>query len=204
MFAPSTVASAAAYVDIADANISSMTNTGFSVSYWFKVADDNAALNRGFFDFSGNNGDTGIQGLFRGATDNALNFRIDGSGAPFAVIAYVPTVSVEDNAWHHIALTFQGGLADGFKLYLDGSEVSSASTTSFTAATGVGPNVNSYLGSFNFTGSSEAKGLNGALDDFAIWSGVLTPAEVGALAIPEPSAAILSALGLLAVLRRRR
>lgn len=203
MFAPSTVAGSASYVDINESGITSMVNTGFSVTYWVNIADDSALLNRGMFDFSGNTTDTGIQGLFRGTTDNALNFRVDGSGTPSAVIAYT-TVNIEDGQWHHIGLTFERNLADGFKLYLDGSLATSVSTTSFLADTTVGPNASSYLGSFNFTGSSETKGLNGALDDFGVWSGVLTASEMAAQAVPEPASAGLALLGGLVLLRRRR
>jgi hypothetical protein len=201
---PATVGSAAQFVEIDETNITSMVNTGFSVTFWFKIANDGSTTaNRGFFDFSGNGGDTGIQGLFRGS-DGALNFRIDGSGAPNSVIAFT-TIPVEDDAWHHLALTFERGLADGFKLYVDGSFATASSTTTFLESTIVGPNANSYLGTFNFTGASEAKGLNGALDEFGVWSGVLSPAEVSALAaVPEPGVALLGSLGLLTLLRRRR
>lgn len=205
MVAPSTVAGSASYVDISETGITSMLNTGFSVTFWTKVANDSSAtINRGFFDFSGNGGDTGIQGLLRG-TDNALNFRVDGSGTPNAVIAYT-TINIEDGQWHHIGLTFERNLADGFKLYVDGAFASSASTTTFLTTTTVGPNTASYLGSFNFTGSSEAKGLNGALDHFKIWSGAMTSGEVLTEfnAVPETSTAALGALAGLVLLRRRR
>jgi hypothetical protein len=200
---PASVGSSAHYVDIDESTITSMVGSGFSITFWFKIANDNATVTRGLFDFSGNGGDTGIQGLILGT--NNLNFRIDGVGTPNSVINIAPPSSVEDNEWHHIALTFQAGLADGFKLYLDGAPLTSSSTTAFTLSTGVGPNANSYLGSFNFTGATETKGLNGALDEFGIWSGVLTPSEVTALAaIPEPATALLGGLGLLTLLRRRR
>lgn len=203
MVAPSTVASSAGYVDINETGITSMLNTGFSITYWVKIANDSAALNRGMFDFSGNTTDTGIQGLFRGTTDNALNFRVDGSGTPSAVIAYT-TINIEDGQWHHIGLTFERNLSDGFKLYVDGAFATSVSTTTFLTSTTVGPNTSSYLGSFNFTGSSETKGLNGALDDFGVWSGVLTASEMAAQAVPETASAGLALLGGLVLLRRRR
>ena len=183
MVAPSVVASSASYVDIADTNITAMAGTGFSVSFWVKMDNDGGFVNRGLFDFSGNGGDTGIQGLFRGGTDNAINCRVDGVGTPNCIIAYTGA-NIEDGQWHHIVLTFVAGTADGFKLYLDGTFATSVSTSTFTASTGVGPNSTSFLGSFNFTGASETKGLNGALDDFGVWSGVLTAAEVYALAHP--------------------
>lgn len=205
MVAPTSTAGASSYVDINETGITSLVNTGFSVSFWTQLANDSSTtLNRGFFDFSGNSGDTGVQGLFRGS-DSAINCRVDGSGTPNAVIAYT-TINIEDGQWHHIALTFERGLADGFKLYLDGGLATSVATTTFLTTTTVGPNSTSFLGSFNYGGVANSNGLNGALDDFKIWSGAMTASEVTAEfnAVPEPSTTVLGALAGLALWRRRR
>lgn len=185
--------------------------SGFSITYWFKIADDGltgAAGNRGFFDFSGNATDSGYQGLYLGA--GQLNFRIDEGGtSSTAAIITTSAVSVEDNDWHHIALTFTPNAgAGGFAAYLDGAALTNinangGNTNGFDGD--IDAQDNPYLGSFNFGGTTENKGLNGALDEFQIWSGVLTPAEISALAsVPEPSTGLLGLLGVAALLRRRR
>jgi hypothetical protein len=49
-------------------------------------------------------------------------------------------------------------------------------------------------------------GMDAKLDNFTIWSGALTPAEIAVLAVrpvPEPSAWMLGILGAFAVSRRR-
>lgn len=184
--------------------------SGFSMSWWFKIADDGltgTAGNRGFFDFSANGTDSGVQSIYLGA--GQINFRADNGNGTANVIFLSQVVAVEDNQWHQVAVTFTPGLTtSGFLAYLDGvaltnQNAANGNTTGF--ATGdLDAQDNPYLGSYNFGGTTENKGLNGALDDVQIWSGVLTPSEVAALAVPEPASAMLGALGLLATLRRRR
>lgn len=185
--------------------------SGFSITYWFKMADDgltgNPGGNRGFFDFSANTTDSGYQGLYLGT--GQLNFRVDAGESSSAAIITTSTVSVEDGNWHHIALTFTPTAGPGgFLAYLDGSlltniNANGGNTNGFT--TNINAMDNPYLGAFNFGGSTANIGLNGALDDFQIWSGVLTPSEVASLAVPvpEPTTALLGTFGLLALLRRR-
>ena len=48
-------------------------------------------------------------------------------------------------------------------------------------------------------------GMLGRLDDFTIWKGALTPAEIGALVVPEPATGLLGLVAALSLgLRRRR
>lgn len=187
--------------------------SGFSITYWVNMADDAGTANRGFFDFGANGTVSGYQGLYLGA-GNQLNFRVDGDGSTAAqqgaaAIITTSAVNIEDSHWHHIALTFTPGVASGgFLAYLDGIlltnvNVNGGNTTNFTG--NINAQNNPYLGSYNFAGTTESKGLNGSLDDFQIWSGVLSASEVSALAaIPEASAALLGLLGTAGLLRRRR
>lgn len=185
--------------------------TGFSITYRFKIADDGltgTAGNRGFFDFNANGTDSGYQGLYLGS--GQVNFRVDNGANANNVICLSQVVSIEDNQWHHLAVTFTPGLATGGLLaYLDGVAVvnqnaANGNTTGFTSGD-IDAQNNPYLGSYNFGGTTENKGLNGAMDDFQIWSGVLTPSEVSNLAsVPESSTAALGALAGLVLLRRRR
>ena len=188
---------------------------GFSITFWVKMADDgltDVTGNRGFFDFSANGTDSGYQGLYQGAT-NKLNFRIDnGANTNNVVFLSASGVTLEDNSWHHIAMTFNPGQSSGGLLvYLDGVSVAdgnAGNTTGFNSgdinALGDADGSKAYLGAFNLNGTASPKGLNGGLDDFQIWDGVLSASEVAALAIPEPSTAILGLLGALGLIRRRR
>ncbi|MDB4438452.1 LamG domain-containing protein, partial [bacterium] len=147
----------------------------FSMFYWIRMPDDLTTDPRGIFDFSGNGGD-GVQSLYIG-TAGDLAFRIDVPGADNALVR-VP-IALEDGEWHSVAATYdpQGRLevhidgfgVDGFVDAVPGS-VSMASE--------------GYIGSFNFTGGPAFKGLGGNIDDFAIYSGVLSEEEITALSTP--------------------
>ena len=82
LFAPDSLAGGGAfdnrgYVDLAGAGVFNSGTAAFSMSFWFKIADDGGTNARGLFDFSGNGGD-GPQSLYIGTTNN-LAIRIDGT-----------------------------------------------------------------------------------------------------------------------------
>lgn len=145
---------------------------GFTVTYWFRMPDDGTNDPRGIFDFSGNAGD-GMQSLFIGASSE-LAFRVDVEGSDFALVK-LPE-DLEDDAWHFVAATYLPG--GDLEVHLDGFGPDGAA---------VAPPVEAildpfpYLGAFNFTGALQPKGLGGRLDDFAIFSGILTENEITAL-----------------------
>ncbi|MDB2673921.1 LamG domain-containing protein [Akkermansiaceae bacterium] len=147
----------------------------FSMFFWIRMPDDLTTDPRGIFDFSGNGGD-GVQSLYIG-TAGDLAFRIDFPGPDFALVR-VP-IALEDGEWHSVAATYdpQGQLEvhiDGFGV--DGFADAVTSPVSMASE--------GYLGSFNFTGTTSTKGLGGNIDDFAIYSGVLTEEEITALSTP--------------------
>ena len=150
-------------------------NEAFSFFFWIRMPDDMTTDARGIFDFSGNGGD-GVQSLYIGSAGE-LAFRIDFPGADNALVR-VP-VELEDGEWHSVAATYdpQGRLevhidgfgVDGFADAVDGPVLMAP---------------DSYLGSFNFTGTARNTGIGGNIDDFAIYSGVLSEEEITALATP--------------------
>jgi hypothetical protein len=105
---------------------------------------------------------------------NKLAFRVDGPGESNALaLIDVP----EDNSWFFITATFEPG--NELRVYLNGT---------LEASIDASPVVNvvwepslQYLGAFNINGVQSARGTNGAVDDFAIYEGLLTPAEVTGL-----------------------
>lgn len=166
------------YAKIAAASALFVPGDGaFSFSGWFRMAAD-TGNNRGVFDFSGNGFD-GPQMLL--TATNSLNFRVDGLGA-YNLVSMVPNAAVEDGVWHFFAAVYDPSLESGtLKFYLNGSSPAATASRGATAATWVAPHAASWLGTFNFTGSRESKGLDGELDDLAYYEGVLSETQIQAL-----------------------
>ena len=160
------------YVELTPA-ITDLTGE-FSFSYWVKLEVDGTTNARGIFDFSNDGGD-GPQSLFiqTGVNANKLAFRVDGLGSQAAVaLIDVP----EDNTWFFITATFSPG--NELRVYLNGAL---QATIDASLVTGVVWEPVQYLGAFNVNGVEGARGTQGGLDDFAIYSGLLTPAEITGL-----------------------
>lgn len=180
----------------------------FSVSVWLKTSDVTALANSYLFQ-------TGVVG---GGAQNAVLFGyvsgktelygssqgLSGSTDPRSVSG-ITLSSALNNTWFNVVYTYDGTTLTG---YLNGAQVfSTARDFSFTAA-----------GGLSVGGARDGNGaFPGSLDDFGLWSGVLSAAQVTSLqstpalgisAIPEPStyAAIIGgvALGLAAWRRRAR
>jgi hypothetical protein len=79
--------------------------------------------------------------------------------------------NVTDGTWHHVAMTWKQGTANGFATYLDGRL-----TTARNSADVPIPNHNAQVYFGSWVGSAEfTKGL---LDEIAIWHRALTPSEI--------------------------
>lgn len=106
------------------------------------------------------------------------------------------------DTWYHIAATFDAGTSTG-TLYVNGLQVATAAMTggtvagfqNFAAPTFAG------LGGMN---NDTSRSMNGFVDDARLYNEVLSQPQIAALMVPEPSAALLGGLGVLALLRRRR
>lgn len=149
----------------------------FSFFYWIRMPDDMTTDPRGIFDFSGNGRD-GVQSLYIGSSGE-LAFRVDFPGTGVALVK-VP-IELEDGEWHSVAATYDP--TDGLKVHIDGFGVDGEAP----AVDGnVSMDTDCYIGSFNFNGSPRNNGIGGNIDDFAIYSGVLSEEEITALsALPE-------------------
>jgi len=148
----------------------------FSFTGWFRMPAA-TANNRGIFDFSGN-GQDGPQMLLTAA--NSLNFRIDGLGT-YNLVSAIPNATVENNQWHFFAAVYDPSLETGtLKFYLNDSVPAAIASRGAIPATAADP-ATSWIGTFNFTGAAEPKGLNGDLDELAYYSGVLTEDQIAAL-----------------------
>ena len=175
----------------------------FSFSYWVRLNSDPSTNARGIFDFSGDGGD-GPQSLYiqSGAQAGRLAFRVDGAGTSNLVaFSDVP----EDGSWFSVIANFDP--AGQLEVYINGTLQGTASGA-FTSAPW---SADQYLGAFNVNGIAAPRGVDGDLDDFAVYEGLLSSAEIAGLSsgtlsptsIPEPSSALLALLGL-GLLRRKR
>ncbi len=191
-------------------------NTDFSVSLWTKFgaggwSGDPSLVSNKNWDSGSNTGwvvATAGDGRFQwNYREVAPETRKDYDG---------PAGTLSNNAWRHVAVTFdRGGNA---LAYLDGVLVNTTSLGAGgqTIDSGLATNVGQD-GTGEYTdGSSDVKWTNALIDDVGIWRRALSANEVLGiyqagqsgqnLAVPEPSTLALSGVGLaaLAFLSRRR
>lgn len=152
----------------------------------------------GFFASAGlrdNNGTAG-NGTVNGPDDLEIFSHSVGVG----VTAH-PTVGTI-TGWNNIVVTFQstGATTGIFNTYLNGTLFNT--NVSYTQSNGLVEAL--VIGGHR---SGTGRNFQGQIDDVAFWDNVLTQSDVTYLqthAVPEPTAALLGGLGLLALLRRRR
>lgn len=153
-------------------SISKETNA--TVSFWMKTAQANATV---FSNGKGDNTDFVESNQFRNKwafntkTNGGLELAAEGSSFAFG------NTIVNDNAWHHIALslTRNGSL----NLYIDGNQVSSYSA----AAVGGFYSSNLFIGArgqSNATSDSIDRYYIGQLDELCIWNMARTAEQIKA------------------------
>ncbi|MBK1828698.1 LamG domain-containing protein [Haloferula rosea] len=113
-------------------------------------------------------------------------------------ISLTSNAAINDNAWHHVALTFSGTVAT---LYVDGRVEDVIGGLGGSVLHGDAPFL---VGSGNFAGSTSVfrRNLDGWVDEVRLTNTTLSPSEF--LVVPEPSTALLGCLGLAGLLLRRR
>ena len=111
------------------------------------------------------------------------------------------TTNIADGAWHHLALTSD---LDETVLWVDGvPEASSPNGVDISTFTTNSGNVSVNFGANNDNGGGLQWEYVGLIDEFRVFDHRLSPAEVAALAVPEPGSILLLSLALSLGLRRR-
>ena len=139
----------------------------FSVSLWIKCTNTSGEI-----PIAGNGGTIGgTQGyaLYLNSGHLALTFRSSNGNQDF----YYGD-RINDNAWHHLVLTFNNG---EYALYKDGIEHIAGTTTNFLNNTT--PSFDTYFG--NRWNRNESGVIAGQIDQIRIYDGPLTAASVTAL-----------------------
>ncbi|WP_164490064.1 LamG-like jellyroll fold domain-containing protein [Runella sp. SP2] len=165
------------FVEIQGVNTSNCTpvslagGNAITIEYWFKGTNIQSAVR---FQ-SGTNyisAGWGTPGNFKHILSN--------SGGTNGVAV---GTAVTDGNWHHVAVTWQKGVANGFKSYLDGQLVDQkdAANTDLPSFSG-----GLTLGSFN--GIDEF--MNGSLDEVRVWNVARSQSEIqsglcGELSLPQ-------------------
>ena len=139
----------------------------FSVSLWIKCTNTSGEI-----PIAGNGGTIGgTKGyaLYLNSGHLALTFRSSNGNQDF----YYGD-RINDNAWHHLVLTFNNG---EYALYKDGIEHIAGTTTNFLNNTT--PSFDTYFG--NRWNRNESGVIAGQIDQIRIYDGPLTAASVTAL-----------------------
>jgi len=139
---------------------------------------------------------------FGGVGGSTANFNLDGNIPGTGINA------IAQDAWFHVAVTYNGNLSDPSSLQLFWTKLDDANTQAALLASG---NMNGWLRQQDtdfaignelrdFNGNTE--GFNGNIDEVRISDIARTADQF--LFVPEPSAAALAGLGALALIGRLR
>lgn len=199
--------------DAATINSTYLPGTGdYTLSFWYRQGATN---NNRIFSAGGRandaSNDDGLQ-LYLTSTNGLELAYHDPSAAgttrdSFSVASGSHTATFDGAAWNHLAIERNGTT---LSLWVNGVNVGS---TTLAAGYNIAVNTGTFFREPNFGPDAAVAGA--AYDDLGIWHRALTPTEIAEIynggtgatigsLVPEPSTALLGALGLLGLLRRRR
>jgi hypothetical protein len=152
--------------------------SNFTYSVWVKADSWTAADNQWNSVFSKQDGAAGGFRLTRTGTTAYTGVDFLGTGAAVARDT-VDQVDVADNAWHHLAFTYDGVTS---RYYIDGVLRGSAASAYNQAAT-----AHLVVGAWNTAG---IRSINGLIDDFVVYDTALSAEEIAALFDPLGAALV--------------
>ncbi|TAD85833.1 MAG: LamG domain-containing protein [Bacteroidetes bacterium] len=141
--------------------------TGITVEYWFKGTKIQSA-------FRLQNGDKFIVAGWR-ETDPVHFFSNEGANKLLDIKTKAGG-SVQDNQWHHIAVTWSRGTKDGFKSYVDGELVHQLDASNAPIPDFVGKPAD--LGAFVNDAGLSSEYTNGQVARVRIWNTARTAAQI--------------------------
>lgn len=156
-----------------------------------------------------------------GASTGAFHFGFNDNSGRLSNYVSNPTVGPVQapsvltlNAWHHVAVTYNGAGSPAQILYIDGVQVSTGAGSTSLTALGTNMGIGVKTGDSTLAPDVPTPGWwDGKIDDLAFWNNALTPAEIlqiktngdaGIGVVPEPASAAFLALGALGLMRRKR
>jgi signal peptidase I len=151
------------------ANASNVAPSTFSVEAWVKTTSTTGGRILGFGNTNGQNPATTMDRQLYMAPTGKVYF---GVGAAKTTVASNGTIN--NGAWHHVVGTYAPG-TNGMKLYVDGvfQNQTTATAASYTGYWRAGAE---HL--TGWTGNPTDDYFDGSLDELAVYSDVLTPAEI--------------------------
>jgi len=135
----------------------------------------------------------GLDPFYLGVLGGKLRFFIEDTTGPIALLSPDPLPTGE---LLHVAGSIDNATG-AMKLFINGAEVASATTSKRPTLSLTGSNPGIGIGNLQDSGNQH---LDGLIDEIRISDVALTPAEfLGASSVPEPSTLVLLALGLLGI-----
>ena len=173
----------------------SLGSSTFTLAYWIKPTtnQESGASTNGLERLTSRAGDS-----FETAVGDAS--AVGGTTSPTGVtLSYyqggwnVTNVPITIGDWSHVAWVNTAG---GMEVFLNG-------VSAFTGPAVAAPRPGADFMNIG-TRHNSVEGFEGYMDDFRLYDTALSAGEVAALAVPEPSGAILAVLGLAGLTLRRR
>ena len=170
----SAISTSGDWPELATSDTSVPSGTGYSVSYWVKM---NTQLNNtNIFDL-GTDGGNKYRLRMRCDTASTSQFRIYEGNADSSSFSYdLMSISylIIDDEWHHHVFTSEGtGLSNSFSFYIDGQWIQSFNGKALSSGTLVNGKLQ--------LATSGTYGMAFNLDEFSVFSAVLSAAEVTTL-----------------------
>ena len=173
----------------------------FSINIWFRTSFDYTTERQG--DTAGQEGMMLVKGNWVGGSDN-VNYGMwvsdlnhlrggfeEGDGTDHMVTSTGTTVN--DDKWHMGTITYDNV---NVRLYLDGTQLSTASAPHATSATPTTNSVSLFIGKNAAQNPVETQYFIGDLDEIRVWNNDLTSGEISALyssgTVPQSGAIVYS------------
>jgi alpha-L-arabinofuranosidase len=159
------------YISLPNGVVSNLTD--FSITAWVNLS----ALSNWARVFDFGSGTSDYMFLAPQSGSGTLRFAITASGNLSEQQISAPTAGFPLNGWHHVAVTRGGGVGI---LYLDGAGIATNNAMTLTPAS-LGATTQNWIGRSQFSGDPY---LSGAVDEFRIYRGALTPGEIATFVTP--------------------